>query len=90
MKEKFKQAIDCLINKDSIKAKKYIKEAIQKNQTYLDYKKRLSEMGLDLQKVDIPDKIYDDIENVIKDYDRPLQLKILDRTYRIIATNKQI
>jgi len=86
--DKFKKAIDYIISKNDKAAKKIIKEAIKQHPKYINYKKRLSEMGLDLQKVDIPDKIYDDIENVIKDYDRPVKLKVLDMVYKKIKTEK--
>lgn len=87
MENKFKKAIDMIVKKDDKSAKKIIREAIQKNQKYLDYKKRLCEMGLDLKKIDVPDALINSIKDMLKDYDKAVKLKILDTVYKQIATN---
>ena len=53
-----------------------------------EYKTTLSEMGLDYKKVSVPDSIYLQIENILNEYDRELQLKILDAVY--IKISKKI
>ncbi len=88
MEKAFNQAIDEILNKNDKSAKALIKKAITGHPKMKLYKNKLQEMGLDLKKVDIPDKIYDDIENVIKDYDRPVKLKVLDMVYKKIKTKK--
>ena len=49
------------------------------------YKKQLSNMGLDLREVDVPDKIFEEIQDLLKGYEKPVQLKILDEVYKQIA-----
>jgi len=85
MEKAFKRAIDCIIAKDDTKAKELIKKAISEHPKMKDYKKRLSEMGLDLKTVDVPEKIYEQINKILKDYDHTAKLKILDEAYKQIA-----
>lgn len=87
-KEKFREAFDCLLSKDDIKAKAIIKEAISQHPKMKKYKDQLREMGMDFKTETVDDKIYEDIENVLNEYDRELQLKILDHAYLKIANNK--
>ncbi len=86
-KEKFKQAISCLIDRDDNAAKKIIKEAIQQDYRYISYKEQLRKFGLDLKSVEVPEKVYEKIKKAISRYDRMAQLAILDRTFIDISKN---
>lgn len=85
MEKAFKRAIDCIIAKDDTKAKALIKKAISKHPKMKLYKNKLQEMGLDLKKIDVPDELINSIKNMLKDYDKPAQLKILDMLYKKVA-----
>jgi len=88
MKTKFRKTIDCIISKDDKKAKTIIKEAIQTDERYIAYKNQLKEYGLNFHFVTVEDKIYEDLENVIKEYHPEAQLKIIDNLYLKIAQAK--
>ncbi len=85
MKNKFRKAIDCMLDKNLDGARKYIEEGIQQNLKYIAYKKQLSEMGLDLETVTVDEKVYDDLSGVLKDFTVPAKLKIIDELYKKIA-----
>ena len=86
METEFKKAINCIISKDDETAKKIIREVISQHPKYKEYKKSLSEYGLSLEKIEVPEKVYEQIEEAISGYDKAAKLKILDRAYKQIAT----
>jgi thioredoxin-like negative regulator of GroEL len=85
-KEKMKTVVDLIVETDYQKAKTELKTIITEHPKMKDYKKRLSEMGLDLKTVDFPEQIYEQINKILKDYDHTAKLKILDEAYKQIAT----
>ena len=85
MRKEIKKALECIIDKNDADAKKYIKEGIQKNFKYQNWKKQLSEMGLDYKKVLVEDIVYDNIKIILEKFDKNLQLKILDIVYQEIS-----
>jgi len=85
MENKIKKSIDAFIAKDDEKAEKYFNEAIRQSKKYIEYKNLLQEYGLDMKQVDIPNDVFTDIQQIIKEYDKPLQLKIIDEVYFAIA-----
>ena len=87
MQNKMKKVVDLIISKDDKKAKNLLKNIIQKNPRYISYKKQLAEMGLDLRIATIPEKVYEDIENVIASYHPAARLRILDETYLRVSKN---
>lgn len=88
MKTEFRKAINCIIDKDNKTAKAIIKNAIQTDARYIAYKKLLQEYGFDFKTAIIDNKIYEQIENILKEYDKPVKLAVLDEMYKKIATNK--
>ena len=89
-KDKFRIAINAIIDRDDTMAKKLIKEGISEHPKMQEFKTALSEMGLDYKKVSVPDSIYEDLENVIAGYDKPVQLKILDAVYIKVTKNNNL
>ena len=91
-KDKFRKAFDCLISKDEKTAKAIIKEAISQHPKMKKYKTALSEMGLDYGQggnAYVENKTYDDIHEILKEFQVPIKLKILDVCYKEIATEEK-
>ncbi len=84
MKTEFRKAINAIISKDDKTAKAIIREAIQTDARYLDYKQSLSKHGMNLKKVDVPEQTYDDIQEILQDFPKEVRLKILDETWKLI------
>ena len=76
-----------ILEKDYISAKALIKDVIQNDARYIAYKKQLKEYGFFFEKVDVPEKIYEDLENVLKDFHPEAKLKIIDNLYLKISNN---
>lgn len=84
-KEKMKKVLDYIIEKDDTGAKAELKKIIQQNEKYLEYKNRLKEYGLDFKTVTVDEKIYEDLENIISGYEKPVQKIIIDEMYKKIC-----
>lgn len=85
-KEKMKKVVDYIIEKDK-KAKTLLKTIISQHPKMKAYKRQLAEMGFIFEKVDVPEKVYEDLENVLKDFHPKAQLKIIDNLYLKISNN---
>jgi len=88
MKTKFKAAINAIIDKDDKTAKTLIQEAIQTDARYLAYREQLKNFGFEFATASIDPIIYEQIENILKDYPRPVKLKILDECWKQIKNGK--
>ena len=84
-KEKMKKVVELIEKREDSKAKEELRKIIKNHQKMKEYKKRLAGIGLDLKKIDVPDKIFEQIEDILKDYERPAQLIILDAMYYRVA-----
>ena len=84
-KEKMKTVVDLIVETDYQKAKTELKKIISQHPKMKAYKKDLAEMGLSLKRVEIPDTIYEQLQEIIAEYDKPLQLSVLDETYKKIC-----
>ena len=87
-KEKMKKVVDLIVSNDNEKAKAELKKIIQQNEKYLEYKNRLKEYGLDFKTVTVDEKIYEDLENIISGYEKPVQKIIIDEMYKKISKNE--
>ncbi len=89
IKNKIRKVLDYIIERKDEQAKAELKKIIQNHPKYLEYKKTLSEMGLDLKTADVDDKIYDGIKDTLQVFPVPVQLKILDVIYKEIKNENE-
>ena len=85
--DKIRKAIDAIIDKDNDGARKYIKEGIEQNEKYLEYRELLKKYNLDdlMGENSVDDKTYDGIHEILKEFPEKIKLKILDVCYKEIA-----
>ena len=84
MENKFRMAIDLILEKKDVEAKKIIREAIQSDARYIAYQEQLKKYGLTFEKVDVPEIVYADLQEVLKPYHKNAQLKIIDELYMMV------
>ena len=89
MKTEFKKAINCIIDRDDTTARQIIKETIQNDNRYKNYKKTLQEYGFNFETIDVPEKTYTDLKEVLKDFPNEVKLKVLDETWKLIKNEKE-
>ncbi len=85
--KEYKKVIDLILEKKDVEARTELKKIIKNHPKYVDYKKTLSEMGMEYEKVLVEDNIYDSIKEILEKFDKNLQLKILDQVYVEISQN---
>jgi hypothetical protein len=84
--KKYRRVQDLIEKKEDVKARSELQKIIRNHPKMKAYKKQLSDMGLDLKEVDVPELVFEKVQDVLKEYDTPVKLKIIDIVYKQIAT----
>jgi len=58
---------------------------LHEDKRYVAYRELLKKYGFDFKTATIDNKIYEQIENILKEYDKPVKLAVLDEMYKIIC-----
>lgn len=58
--------------KNQAQAKKLLKGAIEKHPAFLQYKAKLQEAGITTEEIEIDEKVVDQVQDFLKDYDKKL------------------
>lgn len=85
----YKKVIDLILEKKDVEARAELKRVMLKNEKYITWKNQLKELGLDFKICDVDENIYEQIEEVLKDFHPNAQKKIIDNVYKDICEKQK-
>ena len=84
-KERMKKVLNYIIEKKDFEAKAELQKILHEDKRYIDYKNLLKKYGFIFEKIDVPEEVYIDLQEVLKPYHKDASLKIIDELYMIVA-----